>query len=193
MLRQAASCRALVQACRLLGPGVPEGVPALQAAGFLPAAAPATQLPVSRAFIGLPSPFETGESKKFHEQKVLPYTPEEIYDVVAAVEHYHEFVPWCVRSVITARRPPNYLEAELEVGFQMFTERYISRVTLHPGQAISSSVGDSTLFRYLNNEWRFAPGPHPGSSRLDFSVDFAFKSALYRHLANVFFAERHGW
>lgn len=50
-------------------------------------------------------------------------------------------------------------------------------------------MGDSTLFRYLNNEWRFAPGPHPGSTRLDFSVDFAFKSALYRHLANVFFAE----
>lgn len=74
-------------------------------------------------------------SRALHSRtQVLPpapapprYTPEEIYDVVAAVEHYHEFVPWCVRSVITARRPPNYLEAELEVGFQMFTERCAAR------------------------------------------------------------------
>lgn len=46
-----------------------------------------------------------------------------MYDVVAAVEHYHRFVPWCQRSVVLLRRPPGYLEAELEVGFQMFVER----------------------------------------------------------------------
>jgi ribosome-associated toxin RatA of RatAB toxin-antitoxin module len=46
-----------------------------------------------------------------------------MYEVVAAVENYHLFVPWCVRSTVTLRRPPTYMEAELEVGFQMFVER----------------------------------------------------------------------
>ncbi len=46
-----------------------------------------------------------------------------MYDVVAAVEHYAAFVPWCQKSTVLLRRPPGYLEAELEVGFQMFVER----------------------------------------------------------------------
>lgn len=51
------------------------------------------------------------------------YTPEQVYDVVANVEEYKEFVPWCVRSVVLSRPGPNRMEAELEVGFQMFSER----------------------------------------------------------------------
>ena len=54
------------------------------------------------------------------------WTPRQVYDVVAAVEHYHRFVPWCQRSAVLVRRgapPSEYLEAELEVGFQMFVER----------------------------------------------------------------------
>ena len=51
------------------------------------------------------------------------WSPRQVYDVVAAVEHYHKFVPWCQRSTVLLRRPPGYLEAELEVGFQMFVER----------------------------------------------------------------------
>lgn len=51
------------------------------------------------------------------------WSPRQVYDVVAGVEHYHRFVPWCQRSTVLLRRPPGYLEAELEVGFQMFVER----------------------------------------------------------------------
>ena len=51
------------------------------------------------------------------------WSPRQVYDVVAAVEHYHRFVPWCQGSKVLLRRPPGYLEAELEVGFQMFVER----------------------------------------------------------------------
>jgi ribosome-associated toxin RatA of RatAB toxin-antitoxin module len=46
-----------------------------------------------------------------------------MYDVVAAVEHYCEFVPWCQRSTVVLRRGAGYLEAELEVGFQIFVEK----------------------------------------------------------------------
>lgn len=59
----------------------------------------------------------------FHFLLLCRYTPEQVYDVVANVEEYKEFVPWCVRSVVLSRPGPNQMEAELEVGFQMFTER----------------------------------------------------------------------
>lgn len=128
-------------------------------------------------------------AKRYSEKKLLGYSPRQMYDVVSAVEHYHEFVPWCQRSTVTLRRPPSYLEAELEVGFQMFVERYTSKVTMHCPTLVRSSVEDSTLFSHLSNQWEFRPGPSPHTTWLAFDVDFAFKSPLYRHIASVFFEE----
>lgn len=54
------------------------------------------------------------------------YSPKQLYDVVAAVEHYKEFVPWCQRSHILKRENDTFLEAELEVGFRLFVERYVN-------------------------------------------------------------------
>ncbi|KAI3429610.1 hypothetical protein D9Q98_005696 [Chlorella vulgaris] len=127
-------------------------------------------------------------SKTYHEKKLLGWTPRQVYDVVAAVEHYGKFVPWCQRSTIMVRRP-GYLEAELEVGFQMFVERYTSKVTLHSPTAVHSRVEDSTLFSHLTNKWEFRLGPTPHTTWLDFEVDFAFKSPLYRQVASIFFEE----
>ena len=51
------------------------------------------------------------------------YSPEQLFTVVADVDHYHEFVPWCQRSEVLVRRDMEYVEAELEVGFKLFVER----------------------------------------------------------------------
>ena len=67
--------------------------------------------------------------------------------------------------------------------------RYTSQVYLEQPTKVVSHVYDSTLFDHLDSTWRFAPGPLPGSCWLDFNVDFAFKSPLYRHIALVFFDE----
>lgn len=64
---------------------------------------------------------------------------------------------------------------------------YISHVTFDPGNSIRSRVGSSALFHHLNNAWEFAPGPRPGTTALTFYVDFAFKSALYSEVTNIFF------
>lgn len=128
-------------------------------------------------------------SKRHHERKLLGWTPRQVYDVVASVEHYSQFVPWCQRSTVLLRRPPGYLEAELEVGFQMFVERYTSKVTLQCPTAVHSRVDDSTLFSYLTNKWEFRLGPTPHTTWLTFEVDFAFKSPLYRQVASIFFEE----
>ena len=67
--------------------------------------------------------------------------------------------------------------------------RYTSQVFLKPGRQVISKVYDSTLFDHLDSTWDFAVGPAPTSTWLTFSVDFGFKSPLYRHIAAVFFEE----
>lgn len=67
--------------------------------------------------------------------------------------------------------------------------RYTSQVRLHKPGKVVSSVYDSTLFDHLDSTWEFKPGPVPNSTWLSFSVDFAFKSPLYHHIASVFFDE----
>jgi ribosome-associated toxin RatA of RatAB toxin-antitoxin module len=86
-------------------------------------------------------------------------------------------------------RDDSYMEAELEVGFKVFVERYTSQITLEKNKLVLTKVADSTLFNSLDNRWEFAPGPTPTSCWLSFSVDFAFKSPLYGQLATVFFKE----
>ncbi|EIE24269.1 hypothetical protein COCSUDRAFT_28720 [Coccomyxa subellipsoidea C-169] len=141
-----------------------------------------------RSAFGLPN-LNGDTSKHYQERRLIGYSPKQLYDVVAAVEHYKEFVPWCQRSEIIQERPPDFVEAELEVGFKLFVERYTSQVHLHRPGKVVSHVYDSTLFDHLDSTWEFKPGPTPGSTWLFFSVDFAFKSPLYRHIASVFFDE----
>ncbi|DBB13860.1 hypothetical protein WJX82_008622 [Trebouxia sp. C0006] len=137
--------------------------------------------------------FGIGESndthKDYKERRLIGYSPKQLYDVVAEVQYYKEFVPWCQRSHIMRREGDTFLEAELEVGFRLFVERYTSEVYLKPGEQVISKVFDSTLFDHLDSTWDFKVGPSPSSTWLTFSVDFGFKSPLYRSVAAVFFEE----
>lgn len=131
----------------------------------------------------------TDTQKDYKERRLIGYSPKQLYDVVAHVQHYKEFVPWCQRSHIIRRDGDTFLEAELEVGFRLFVERYTSEVYLKPGEQVVSKVFDSTLFDHLDSTWDFKVGPSPSSTWLTFSVDFGFKSPLYRSVAAVFFEE----
>ena len=72
---------------------------------------------------------------------------------------------------------------------QFHAFRYTSEVYLKPGEQVISKVFDSTLFDHLDSTWDFKVGPSPSSTWLTFSVDFGFKSPLYRSVAAVFFEE----
>lgn len=67
--------------------------------------------------------------------------------------------------------------------------RYTSKVFLKKPQLVRSTVSDSTLFDHLDSTWSMKPGPQPNTTWLSFKVDFAFRSPLYKHIADVFFAE----
>lgn len=64
------------------------------------------------------------------------YSPEQLFDVVAAVDLYHGFVPWCQRSEVTKHYPDGSFDAELEIGFKFFVESYVSHVELNRAKFI---------------------------------------------------------
>ena len=116
---------------------------------------------------------------------MLPYTPEQMYALVADIERYPEFLPWCVAARIRERRA-DFVSADLVIGFKMFRERFTSNVKLNPPGRIDVTYAEGQ-FRYLNNHWSFERAP--GGCRIDFFVDFEFKSRLLQKMIEVLFGE----
>lgn len=143
-----------------------------------------------RLFLGCGDGEEGGVLSKVYEERiVLGYSPEQLFDVVAAVDLYHGFVPWCQRSDIVRHHPDGSFDAELEIGFKFLVESYVSHVELKRPKLVKTTVSESSLFDHLINTWEFKPGPVPGSCDLYFLVDFKFQSPLYRQVASMFFKE----
>ena len=121
------------------------------------------------------------------EQKKLPYTPEQMYALVAGVEKYAEFLPWCVASRINSRESDALFYADLVVGYKMIRERFSSKVMLEAQESIHIEYLKGPL-KHLKNHWRFTPEPD-GSCLIDFSVEFEFKNKALQGLAQLFFKE----
>lgn len=120
------------------------------------------------------------------EMRVLPYRPDQLYDLVANVQDYPQFLPWCLGARIRERSAA-LLVADLIIGFKMFREQFTSRVTLDPmKQRIDVAYTDGP-FKYLQNHWVFHP--HPDGCEIDFYVDFEFRSRLLQKTIELLFAE----
>ncbi|MDX8349043.1 type II toxin-antitoxin system RatA family toxin [Cognatiyoonia sp. IB215446] len=122
------------------------------------------------------------------ETKVLPYTAKQMYDLVADVANYPEFLPWTAAARIRSMQDHGekvVLLADLVISFKVFRERFGSRVTLWPGEnRIDTEYLDGPV-RYLESQWHFAE--IDGGCEVSFSVDFEFKNKLLQGAANVFF------
>lgn len=120
------------------------------------------------------------------ETRRLPYSREQLFDLVADIGRYPEFLPWVQATRIVSRRDGEVV-ADMVVGFRMVRERFTSRVTLDRPHKLHVDYISGPL-RYLKNDWRFSPAPGGGTD-IDFSVDFEFRSRLFESLAGMFFAE----
>ena len=118
------------------------------------------------------------------ETKILPYSPEQLFGLVADIERYDEFLPWVVAVRIKSSSETETV-ADLVVGFNAFKERFTSKVVKHAPDKIIVDYVDGPL-KYLHNEWKFTPAPG-GGTELCFAVDFAFKSRLFEVLAGQMF------
>ena len=117
------------------------------------------------------------------ETKHIPYTPEQLFDLVADVGSYDQFLPWVVAVRVRSASETETV-ADLVVGFNAFKERFTSRVEKDRPKRICVDYVDGPL-KYLHNEWKFEPAN--GGTNLHFSVDFAFKSRLFETLAGAMF------
>ena len=120
------------------------------------------------------------------EKRVMPYTAQQLYDLVSDVEKYPEFLPWALSCVIV-RRLDNVLYADLTIGFKMFREKFTSRVTLTPPERIDVAYLEGP-FKYLNNHWYFTQR-EDGKTEIDFHVDFEFRSKLLQTVIGALFNE----
>jgi coenzyme Q-binding protein COQ10 len=120
------------------------------------------------------------------EHRLLPYTQEQLFNLVADVERYPEFLPWCRGARVRERRG-NVITADLLIGFKMVRERFTSRVALDRPQRIDVTYAEGP-FRYLNNHWEFIAQPG-GQCCIDFYVDFEFRSRMLQKIIGMLFHE----
>jgi len=120
------------------------------------------------------------------EKRVIGYSPKKLYDLVADIERYPEFLPWC-RNARIRKRDGNIVVADLVIGFKMFRERFTSRVELQPERHRIDVTYAEGPFRYLNNHWVFED--HPRGCAIDFYVDFEFRSRLLQKAIQPLFSE----
>lgn len=122
------------------------------------------------------------------EKRVLPYEPQQMFDLVADVGSYPEFLPWCVAARVRKRESEDRrIVADLVIGFRMIRERFTSRVDLFPEDPRIHVEYVEGPFRYLNNTWRFEP--HPDGCLVDFYVDFEFRSRFLQKMIQPLFNE----
>ncbi len=123
------------------------------------------------------------------EKRVLRHTPEQLYQLVADVHRYPEFLPWCVGARVLSR-DEGKLVADLTIGFKMFRETFRSEVALERPRQVRVRYLDGP-FRYLNNTWTFTEVAHGNGvgTQVDFFVDFEFRSRLLQAVIGTVFNE----
>jgi coenzyme Q-binding protein COQ10 len=124
------------------------------------------------------------------ERRVVRFGPRQLFDLVADVPRYPEFLPWCTAARIRRREAANVELAELAIGFGPFHEKFVSRVVLLPeaeGGPRIATTGVEGPFRHLASHWWFEL--HPDGTLIHFTLEFEFRSMLLQQTVRLLFAE----
>ena len=125
-----------------------------------------------------------------HETRVLPHTAEQMFDLVADVASYPQFLPWTAAARIRSRTDAGDHEvvlADLVVSFKVFRESFGSRVLLWREKMQIDTAYIDGPFKHLESRWRFRDVP--GGCEVAFDVDFEFRNRLLQGAAGMFFNE----
>lgn len=128
---------------------------------------------------------------KHHETRELPYGARAMYDLVADVARYPEFLPWTAAARIRSRKPIDggeVMEADLVISFKVFREKFGSRVTLLPGEGRILTEYIDGPFKHLKSVWSFADRPD-GGCQVSFEVDFEFRNPILAGVIGLVFNE----
>ncbi len=120
------------------------------------------------------------------EQRLIRHSPEQLFDLVADIRRYPEFLPWCLASRVR-KQTDTALIADLMIGFQVFKEQFTSYVQMDRDHLIIEVEYAEGPFKYLTNRWKFIE--HPDGCMIDFYVDFEFKSRILQTVIENLFTE----
>lgn len=118
------------------------------------------------------------------EERSLPYSAEFIFDIIADVENYPNFLPWVLDAKIVNTTDHGFI-ADLTIGYQFYKDTYRSEVILTPHERIVVRYIKGP-FNYLHNRWVFIP-TSPNSVDVNFFIDFEFKSSFFQGLIQTVF------
>lgn len=118
------------------------------------------------------------------EYRDLPYSCEQMFDLVADVGRYKEFLPWVVATRVRSDTDTEMV-ADMVVGFKSLREKFTSQVAKERPHQLQVQYVDGPL-RDLDNRWAFEPR-EGGGCRVDFSVEFTFKNRVFEALAGQYF------
>lgn len=124
------------------------------------------------------------------ESKKLPYTAQQMYDLVADVKRYPEFLPWCAAARINSVTPDGdsqIMDADLIISFKVFREKFASRVVLWDQDLKIDTQYLDGPFKYMKSDWAFRDVE--GGCEIDFFVDFEFRNRILQNLIGVVFNE----
>lgn len=123
------------------------------------------------------------------EHRHMPYTARQIYDLVADVARYPEFLPWTAAARIRSRTPIDRgeeMQADLVISFKVFRERFGSRVRLFPGDGVIDTAYLDGPFKHMESRWTIKPA-EDGGCVVDFHVDFEFRNPMLQKIIGVVF------
>ena len=126
---------------------------------------------------------------KQEETKTVNYTKDQMFDLVADIDQYNEFLPWCNNSRIIDRKIESNKEivtADLEIGYDQFVYTYRSEVILYMDKSEIRVKNLDGPFNYLDNNWKFTNAGE-GKSEIQFSIDFELNISLFDILMKKFF------
>ena len=124
------------------------------------------------------------------ENRKLPYSAKQMYSLVADVENYNEFLPWCSATRIRRRnlkRECEILEVDLVISFKVFREKFGSRVSLYEQLRKIETVYIDGPFKHMRSDWSFEDTAD--GCDVNFFVDFEFKNALLQKIIGIVFNE----
>jgi coenzyme Q-binding protein COQ10 len=120
-----------------------------------------------------------------HETRVVPYSADQMFDLVADVARYPEFLPWVTAARIKSREKDSFV-ADVLVGFKSFREKFTSRVVLNRSTRVIVAEYLEGPFKHLTNRWHFEPNADGGCT-IDFDIAFEFKLRVLEKLIGSLF------
>lgn len=121
------------------------------------------------------------------ETRNLPYTPDQMYDLVADVARYPEFLPWTAAARVRSRdgTNPEVMLADLIISFKVFRESFGSKVTLWPEEDRIETEYLDGPFKFLKSEWTFVPTEQ--GCTVHFWIDYEFRNPIIGRVVGTVF------